>query len=326
MVKQKTSWKWETNWGNISVFLLLLTSTFSLHAQNYTPFLQGQAAFLYYNPAFAGSTGFQRVALGSSFSGSKFNPTFQRYYASYDQYHSKRKIGYGVLANNIPKYLGDVKNKVNYSFFEVLVSPKVRLSKKLMLSLGLSSSIATKIYRSSMLDKLSNNKLSNKIDVNYSGGLLLNSKRFYLGYSIRKYTPLISQIDTLNKYDLHEVNALLSTIQGGMIFKSNKSFNFAPSFIYQLYHHPDMYGQDNLTLIGNFKYNTFFWSIGIGTTWQLTAGYYGPRFRFGYSRGLQFDFNSELVLSGQEIFFSYTFDDFSLKLFAKDKNEEEQEK
>jgi len=288
--------------------------------------MQGQAAFLYYNPAFAGSTGFQRVALGTSFEGTKFYPNFQRYYASYDQYNSKRKIGYGALANNIPKYLGDVKNKVNYSFFEVLVSPKVRLSKKFMLSLGLSSSIATKIYRSSMLDTLSNNKISNTVDFNYAGGLVLNSKSFYLAYSIRKYSPLISQKDSSNKYDLQVINVLVSTFQGGIIFKSKKTFNFAPSFIYQRYHHPNMNGQNGLIVIGNFKYKTFFWSLGIGTTWQLTAGYYGPRFRFGYARGLHIDFNSQLILVGQEAFFSYTFDDFSLKLFAKDKNEEEEEK
>ncbi|MFZ9847257.1 MAG: type IX secretion system membrane protein PorP/SprF [Flavobacteriales bacterium] len=295
----------------------------TLSAQNYTPFLQGQAAFLYYNPAFAGSTGFHRAAIGTSFSGSKFNPNFQRYYGSYDQYISKRKLGFGAISTNIPKYLGDVKNKVNYNFFEVMLSPKVRLSKKLMLSFGLSGSVAGRSYRKSAIDPLVNNSISKRLNLNYCGGLVLNSKSFYFGYSLRQYTPIIASQDTSFKCDIQEIPALVSTFQGGMIFKSNKAFNFAPSFIYQRYHHAAMQGQNDLTLIANFKYRTFFWALGFGSTnLQLSVGYYGERYRFGYSKGLMYNVsNSSYIFVGQELFFSYTFEDFSSKLFARKKDD-----
>lgn len=308
-----------------SFCIVLIISFSALKSQNYVPFLQGQAAYLYYNPAFAGSTGFHRAAVGISMASSNYS--MERMYASYDQFFPKAKAGFGVCATNIPWYFGSRDHKISYTFLEVMASPKVRLSRKTMLSFGLSVSAAGKAYSRDSVKVFTVNGVSDKMSINYSAGLVLNSKTFYIAYCLRKYTPLTATFDTSNKYIINEIPIMFSTIQGGMIFKTNKNFNFAPSFIYQMYHHPSMQGQNDLTLIGNFKYKKIFWAFGFGSSnMQLSVGYYGRKFRFGYAKGLLYNFDDAFYFFGsKEIFFSYTFDDFSVKLFSHPKDEESEE-
>ncbi len=322
----KTSLIWTKNWTKTSFCILLLLAGVNLRAQHYVPFLQGQAAYLYYNPAFAGSTGFQRAAMGISMASSDFS--VERLYASYDQFFPKTKAGFGVLATNIPWYFGTRNRKISYTFLEVMASPKVRLSKKTMLSFGFSVSASGKVYFRDSINSFTENGVSDKLNVNYAAGLVFNSKNFYLAYCLRNYTPLTSTLNaTTNKYIITELPIFFSTIQGGMIFKTNNKFNFAPSFIYQIYHHPSMQGQNDLTLIGNFKYKKIFWAFGVGSSnLQLSVGYYGRKFRLGYSRGLSYNFDDAFYLFGtKELFFSYTFDDFNIKLFKQSKEEETEE-
>lgn len=328
MGNQKTSLICNKIWKRINLTLpLFLLLLISLKAQNYTPFLQGQAAYLYYNPAFAGSTGFHRVGVGYH----EANDKMQRLYLSYDQYFSKAKCGFGFLATNIPTYFGSSDQKINYTFLEIAASPKVRISKKIMLSTGVSLSLGGNSYSIDKAKNFVNNEVPSAIHINYSAGAVLNSKGFYAAYCIRKYNPLLSTFDTLTKkYDLREISTLFSTIQIGMIFKTNRSFNVVPSLIYQIYHHPDMTRLNDLTLFANFKYKKFFWALGIGgSNMQFSVGYYGERYRFGLSKGLSYhNLLSEqgYLFASYELFLSYTFEDFSSRLFNLQPAKSEEEK
>ena len=317
MESQRTLLKCGKIWKKIKFSSFLFLISFSaVQSQNYTPFLQGQAAYLYYNPAFAGSTGFHRIGLGYHEADQKL----QRLYVSYDQYFSKAKCGFGILATNIPVYFGGTNQKISYTFMEISASPKVRISKRLMLSSGVSISVGSNTYVKSKAASFINNKIPSNLNVNYSAGLVLNSKSFYAAYCIRKYEPLLSTFDTIiDKFDVRELPTLFSTIQIGMIFKTNKSFNVVPSLIYQMYHNPDMRRQNDLTLFANFKYKKFFWAIGVGgSNMQASLGYYGDRYRIGISKGLNYhNLLSEqgYLFASYELFLSYTFEDFSNDLF-----------
>jgi hypothetical protein len=321
----------------ISFFFLLFIAIKSSNAQNYVPFMQGQAAYLYYNPAFAGSTGFHRAAAGIAVSGVQRN--FQRAYLSYDQYSTKAKIGFGIFATNIPWYTDFQYKKITYSECEIVAAPKVRISKKLMLSVGISASIGRKSTAKDTVYILKESYIPDQWHLNYSLGAVINAKNYYMGYCLRKYDPVISSRDTnLTNYKitLEQVPVFFSTIQGGLMLKSRKSsFSFNPSFIYQMYHHPQMKSQNTLIVNTNFKYANVFWGIGVGNTnSQITLGYQRQKFRIGYAAGFTYNLfdlfettniNNGYLFFSREFFISYTFEDFSTKLFTLQPHKSEKE-
>lgn len=190
--------------GKVYVLLLMIVSFVGKSQDNH--YSQFYANKIYLNPAFAGTDVCPRVILGFRDQWPGLSGEYVSYTASYDQ--SINGLGFGVLFNGDDAGRGVLKTN-NIS---TIISPKVRISQYLTLSVALEAGIIQKRLDHSTLtypSQFTQNGMiqgapqeiledKSRLSPDFSSGLLLYSKHVYAGYSIHHmFTPNISLLNSV---------------------------------------------------------------------------------------------------------------------------------
>ncbi len=296
-------------------YILLLFSfiSFTVHSQYYQPFSQGQSLPLYQNPSFAGTLVYPRFTIGGVMNSSDESAFtvlgVSRFYCSFDQYLPAIKSGVGIMYTSNPDIYTPLKTQRVQG--EISCSPKIKLKNKFTLSLGASIGISSVLADSDTLNAYSNHSYSASPFLCYSGGAILHSPTFYVGYSLRRFPSLKTEYLSYNplKYDLIQRSKFVSTAQLGYVFRKKKSdkITFSPALLLQFYHMDNGFIQTRYQVNFSLKRNFFFWGAGFSSNSSfMTIGFHGEKIRLAYSASLINQGGNPFVVA-QEMVFSYTF-------------------
>jgi len=172
------------------MFALLFTSN-PLKAQEDIHYNHIFSTDAYYNPSFAGING--SSSFSTNFTDSDFdhfNPGVYSFYFSYDTYLDSLRTGVGLIA-----YLNKIiPDNGTSSYIGAIYAPKFKLGKKFNLSPSLKPGY---IHNRQNIVSTSEDTIAAKKDAfDLAAGLLLNSKRFYIGLSVdHLFEPRINYLD-----------------------------------------------------------------------------------------------------------------------------------
>jgi type IX secretion system PorP/SprF family membrane protein len=179
----------------ILIFCLLSGNLFYLQAQEDIHYNHNFSTATYYNPSFAGLNG--NTTFSCDFNDCDFehiNPGVYSFYLSFDTYLDSIRSGVGLTAyyNRIVPHNGSA------SYIGAIYTPKFRLNE----NYNLSPSIKFGFIHNSEKLILSNNQTpedtvqGRKNNVDLTTGILLNSKRFYAGFSVdHLLEPKVNYLD-----------------------------------------------------------------------------------------------------------------------------------
>ncbi|WMJ72357.1 type IX secretion system membrane protein PorP/SprF [Cytophagaceae bacterium ABcell3] len=236
----------------------------------------------YYNPSFAGGADMPRLSTYSFINTSKNGLVANQHYLSYDQYISKiaSGIGFNLEYNNRNSVnLLDLSKPDNFNTYyraEMIIAPKISINGKWTISPSVSASVNHQHFR---LDETPFNPslLGDETNLHLGAGLLLNSKRFYLGYSIY-------HLPTAVRGGRYSTSPWTSMVQAGYTFQRSEEANFAftPQLLWIIRN--EFTPTRNLFPAGvslNFRYKNIL--FGMGQTPEqspcIMIGYQSGRFR-----------------------------------------------
>jgi type IX secretion system PorP/SprF family membrane protein len=165
------------------IFLMVFSSQFSLKAQEDVHYNHIFSAATYYNPSFAGING------SSSFSYNftdcdyeRQNPGIYSFYLSADTYLDSIHAGVGLVGY----YNKVMPNNGSAGYIGAIYAPKFRLTEKFNISPSIKPGYIH--HREDLIlsnDQAHYDTITEKKDgFDLSVGLLLNSKRFFVGFSV----------------------------------------------------------------------------------------------------------------------------------------------
>ena len=178
------------------LFLCMLSiNLFTLQAQEDIHYNHIFSADTYYNPSFAGLNG--NSAFSYNFDDCDFqhiNPGIYSFYLSFDTYLDSLRSGVGLIAyyNRIVPHYGSA------SYIGAIYAPKFRLNENYNLSPSLKFGY---IHNSERLVNSNNQNSDDTVQGRKNGvdltlGILLNSKRCYVGFSVdHLLEPKINYLD-----------------------------------------------------------------------------------------------------------------------------------
>ncbi len=243
-------------------FLLVVGTTTLLKAQD-PQYTQFYANPLYLNPAFAGATAQGRVSVNYRNQWPSLDASFITYSASYDQYIPKYSSGIGfyasqdevrsdMISGNVPTF-----KSTSFAGYYSYVAP---INKKVALQFGLSAGLIARDLGFSKLlftdqltvengaivekdggiaDENSDINIGNKIVPDFGTGVLLYSKKFWLGASaFHVNTPNLSLFEDPNGDDKLPMRI---SVQGGYVIgfsdvnrqrTDSYDFTITPAFMY----------------------------------------------------------------------------------------------
>jgi len=291
---------------NIITIFLLLCSLFAF-AQDIS-FSQFYANPLYLNPAFSGSVGVPRVALQYRNQWTGFDNAFTTYSAAFDVPVKKLQGGIGGYFLNDSQadgILNTLQFSLSYAVF-LRISENYRLHGALQAGYNQNSLNTTKLVFADNLDPNYGNhgtsaELATLNDPNYSfadfsGGILMYSKRLFYGVAVHHLTEPnqsfysgnenVAKLD--RKYTAHFGARLPVYLYG----HNRKKFDISPQFIMQL--------QGNFH---QFNYGIFATKYGLtaGTWFRQNFGfrYDAVIFMFGFmKKSWQFNYSYDFTVSG----------------------------
>ncbi len=163
----------------ILVLVMILAIHVELNAQEDIHYNHIFSTATYYNPSFAGING--RSSFSGNFTDSDFehyNPGVYSYYFSFDTYLDSLQTGVGLMAyfNKI------IPGNGSAGYIGAVYAPKLRIGKKFNLSPSLKPGY---IHNHENVVNLAHDTVAaNKDAFDLAGGILLNSKRYFVGFSV----------------------------------------------------------------------------------------------------------------------------------------------
>ena len=288
-------------------FLLIITGFGSAFSQDVS-FSQFYANPLYLNPAFSGSVGIPRISLQYRNQWSGFNNAFTTYSAAFDMPVKKLQGGIGGYFLNDVQANGIITSlQVNFSYSVFLqISENYRLHGALQAGYNQNSLNTEMLVFADNLDPNYGNhgisaELATLTDPNYgyadfSGGLLMYSKRMFYGVAVHHLTepnqsfyPGTEDVAKLDrKYTAHFGAKLPVYLYG----HNRKKFDISPQLIVQ------MQGNNQ-----QFNYGVFATKRGlmVGTWFRQNFGfrYDAVILMAGFmKRNWQFNYSYDLTVSG----------------------------
>jgi hypothetical protein len=229
-----------------------------------------------FNPSFAGQVGGPRFNSNLNYlynSSSSSSTQGANIYASYDQFISAIRSGIGITAgygysslkgygfNTLGNYTSGGAN------VSVAIAPKFSFKGKYTLSPSLDFSFGASTIEAEFrppFDTLFDYLNGNHYGLNSRAGLLFNSNKLYVGYSINLLSRAIGDTP-INPAGNVRSGYFESYLQAGYTFQKNSEskFSFTPQLVVEVYR--NMYenkisirpGSYNL----NFRYKEFIWGL-----------------------------------------------------------------
>jgi hypothetical protein len=236
------------------------------------------------NPAFAGSMGVGRISFNTIANNILFYQNINQN-VSYDFFLNKMSTGIGLSFGytNCNPLRYNFKNNVN-TFAELAIAPKISLKGKYTLSPAASVNYT---HNTSSFPPF----FPQRENVNITGGLMFNSKKFYTGYTYKRSLNFNTGYSTF--------------LVGGIFQRSNESdFSFAPSALWHFGKHnlhglhyidPNYQYSPGVSLLPklinmNFRYKRILWGAGIKFTPYspafLMVGYQSKNTKFKITTSL----------------------------------------
>lgn len=207
--------------------------SFSCYGQSNNQNIPLGALPMQYNGSFAGEAGASRIS-SSAYYYKYNNNTFQTgnragIYTSYDQFFKSIGTGIGVTTgyhgsnDNWPFSNGQI------FFSSLAVAPKISIKGKYTLSPSIDiSRLSGNFYNNEFYI----NRTELQTSINSKAGLLFNTQKYYIGYSVY----LLNQEKTIYDISFRNPRRFRSFLQFGYSFRrtSESKFSFTPQFVLSL--------------------------------------------------------------------------------------------
>ena len=250
-----------------------------------------------YNGSFAGETGSPRLNTLVGLLYNRYYGSGYRTYASYDQFIPALRSGLGVVAGyGRSQYGGERFAQGNQgtgygAYFSAALAPKFSMGGKLTLSpsldLSLQSSENTFKKQAQITQKSRGSTFRSRI------GLLLNTEKFYAGYSVLLVDRFNTYVenDTISWRTSGRPEKFTSYWQFGYTFGrgTESKFSFTPQLVFTT--GTRQYSRRGFVLFApadfnlNFRYKKFIW--GVNTT-GVHIGWQTDKLRIMLSDSLQY--------------------------------------
>ena len=239
-----------------------------------------------YNSSFAGETGSPRLNTVAGLWSRQYSRSYWMY-AAYDQFIPALRSGIGITAghgrgsNQGTMFDSEYRNKSQGTYLSLAIAPKFSAGGKVTLSPSLDVWLTggRSAYTLAGVDYQRRN-----IGVGSRAGLLLNTEKFYAGYSVHlvNYFNFSAEDDTTSSCTSGRAKAFTSYWQLGYTFGrgSGSGFSFTPQLVFHTGTNRDPYAsraQRVRALIlpvdfnFGFRYKKIIWGLnrtGVHVGWQ----------------------------------------------------------
>ena len=236
-----------------------------------------------YNGSFAGETGSPRLNTLMGLSYNRYYGGSYRTYASYDQFIPALRSGVGLTAGYGRTWQGGERFAPDYegsgygTYFSAAIAPKFSMGGKLTLSpsldLSLQSGRSSSSQPAQLTWKSSGSTVRSRI------GLLLNTEKFYVGYSVLLLDRFNNSVenDTISWRASGRTEKFTSYWQFGYTFGrgTESKFSFTPQLVFTT--GTRQYSRRGYVLFApvdfnlNFRYKKIIWGVnstGVHLGWQ----------------------------------------------------------
>ncbi|MBD0256376.1 MAG: type IX secretion system membrane protein PorP/SprF [Cytophagales bacterium] len=251
-----------------------------------------------YNGGFAGEAGDPRINTVAGVAFNTYLGNGHAAYISYDQFIPAIRSGVGITAGYTGSrfaggYLGELLNVGHGPYLSLTVAPKLSLRGKVTISPFLDVSV----YRGWGQNVFFNGQVDVIYKVNTvrsRAGLLLNTEKFYVGYSVHLVDQFMihPKSDTALSFSTNRFEKFNSYWQLGYTFghATESKFSFTPQVVFRL-GTPRWYVGKGRTIFHpvdfhvNFRYKKAIWGVNLT---GVHAGWQTDRLRIMLSDSLEY--------------------------------------